>query len=181
MTLLKPARTLWDIITTTCSKVSWLASQSLQRSSRDLSRQTFSRSAASDFRLRPLLTGVRLRRQTVVLDLNKKKSHSQQLRCSPSVPLSQSKVAQIDCARQRQAVVARQSLAVLVAADADFQDMWVSQDLDEAEGKWLLSAAKRLQPHQDAQTRIRGHLQQGDGRGSAFHRHLRQKGQSVRM
>lgn len=180
MTLLKPARTLWDIITTTCSRVSWSASQSLQRSSRDLSRQTFSRSAASDFRLRPLLTGVCLRRQTVVWDLNKK-LHSQQLRRSPSVPLSQSKVAQIDCARQRQAVVTRQSLAVLVAADADFQNVRVSQNLDEAEGKRLLSAAKRLQPHQDAQTRIRGHLQQGDGRGSAFHRHLRQKGQTVRM
>lgn len=40
----------------TCSIVSSSASQSLQRSSRDLSRLMFSRSAARDFRLRPLLT-----------------------------------------------------------------------------------------------------------------------------
>lgn len=89
--------------------------------------------------------------------------------------MSQGKVAQVHRAGQRQAVVSRQALAVFITADADLQDVRVSQDLHQAEGERLLGAAKRQQPHQDAQTRVRGHLQQGDGGGSAFHGHLQEE------
>lgn len=83
--------------------------------------------------------------------------------------MSQGEVAQIERTRERQAVVARQPLGIFVATDAHFKNALVSQDLREAEGE----AAERLQPHQDAQTRIRGHLQQGHGRRSAFGGDLR--------
>lgn len=89
-----------------------------------------------------------------------------------TVPLSQGEVAQVDCARQRQAVVSRQALAVFITADADLQNVGVSQDFHQAERERLLAAAKRQQPHEDAQARTRGHLQQGDGGGATLHGHL---------
>lgn len=46
-----------------------------------------------------------------------------------SVLLSQGEVAQINCTWERQAVVAGQALAVVVATDADFKNARVSEDL----------------------------------------------------
>lgn len=69
-------------------------------------------------------------------------------------PLSQGKVTQVDCTRQRQTVVPRQALAVFIATDANFQNVRVSQDLYQAEREGLLWAAKRQQPDQDAETRV---------------------------
>ncbi|TNN38835.1 hypothetical protein EYF80_050997 [Liparis tanakae] len=66
------------------------------------------------------------------------------------------------------------ALAVFVTADADLQDVGVSQDFHQAERERLLAAAKRQQPHEDAQAGTRGHLQQGHGGGATLHGHLRQ-------
>lgn len=62
-------------------------------------------------------------------DKKKQKKSSEHQQRTVAAPLSQGKVAQIDRTRQRQAVVAGQALAVFVAADTNFQNVWVSEDL----------------------------------------------------
>ena len=72
-------------------------------------------------------------------------------RVNQTVPLSQGKVAQVNRTRQRQTVVTRQSLSVFIAADTNFQNVWVSERFHQAERERLLVTAKRQQPNQDTQ------------------------------